>query len=238
MTPSTGAPEPSSAATIAPAARSSGSQASVVHGIREAIIAGELVPGQRLVEAELTESFGASRGTVRAALFDLTNEGLLERIVNRGARVRVVSVEEALQITEVRMVVEGLCAARAAELVTDEQAAALRNIGAAMRAAVEQGDVVAYSQLNQRLHDLVITVSDQRVGAEVLSRLRARNVRHQFRLAFRSGRPQASLPEHLAIIEAICSRDPSVAECAARTHLRSVMDALASTTQVQARPAP
>ena len=226
----------SSAAVTDPGPDKAGSQASVVRGIRQAIMAGDFVPGQRLVEAELTESFGASRSTVRAALSDLTHEGLLERIVNRGARVRVVSVAEALQITEVRTAVEGLCAAKAAEHVTDGEAAELRGIGTAMQAAVGQGDVVGYSQLNQRLHDLVIAISDQQVAAEVLSRLRARNVRHQFRLAFRSGRPQVSLPEHLAIIDAVAGRDPQAAEAAMRAHLRSVINALASTSQIQALP--
>ena len=226
-------PMPSSAAAPDEPVAETGTQASVVHGIREAILAGDLVPGQRLVEAELTESFGASRSTVRAALSDLTHEGLLERIMNRGARVRVVSVEEALQVTEVRMAVEGLCAANAAEHVTTEQIADLRAIGNSMQAAVAQGDVITYSQLNQRLHNSVIEISDQQVAAEVLSRLRARNVRHQFRLAFRAGRPQVSLPEHLAIIDAVCRRDPAAAEHAVRAHLRSVMDALSSTASPQ-----
>jgi len=56
--------------------------------------------GQRLVEEELAASIGVTRQSLRAALLDLTAEGLVERIPNRGARVRVVSVEEALQIKE------------------------------------------------------------------------------------------------------------------------------------------
>ena len=202
------------------------SQADVADAVRRGILAGELVAGQRLVEAELSESLGASRGAVRAALIDLTHEGLVERIANRGARVRVVSVEEALQITEVRMAVEGLCGAKAAEQVTDDEIAALRDLGRELTEAVETGDVVGYSQLNQRLHDTVIAIAAQPVAAEVLSRLRARNVRHQFRLAYRAGRPQVSLPQHLAIIDAVCDRDPAAAEAAVRAHLASVLEAL------------
>lgn len=202
------------------------SPAAVADAVRRDILAGELVAGQRLVEAELTEQHGASRGAVRAALVDLAHEGLVERIANRGARVRVVSVEEALQITEVRMVVEGLCGAKAAERITDAEIADLRGLGEQMRTCVETGDVVTYSQLNQQLHETVIRIADQPVAAEVIGRLRARNVRHQFRLAYRPGRPQASLPQHLAIIEGLAARDPEATQAAVRAHISSVMDAL------------
>jgi DNA-binding GntR family transcriptional regulator len=197
-----------------------------VDRLRGAILAGDFVPGQRLVEADLSEWLGASRGTVRAALMQLSHEGLVERIANRGARVRAISVDEAVEITEVRMVVEGLCAAKAAERVTAEEIAQLRDIGAAMRTAVSAGDVLGYSRLNETLHDLVRQISAQPVAGQVLSRLRAQNVRHQFRLALRTGRPQQSLPEHLEIIEQICTRSPEGAERAARQHVASVIRAL------------
>ena len=157
------------------------SQDDVVWTITGAILAGDLAPGQRLVEAELSQSLGASRAAVRSALIDLTHEGLVERIANRGARVRIVPLEEALQITEVRSALEGLCAAKAAEHVTDEEIASLRAIGREMKASVNNGEVVRYSQLNQQLHDRIIALSRQAIAAEVLGRLRARNVRHQYR---------------------------------------------------------
>ncbi|MFL6118815.1 GntR family transcriptional regulator [Actinophytocola sp.] len=208
---------------------------SVVAEIREAIVRGDFVPNQRLVEADLSEQFGASRATVRSALVELANEGLVERVQNRGARVRAVSLEEAVEISEVRMVLEGLCAAKAAEHVSKDEARQLKAIGKAMRAAVSGGDVLGYSQLNQELHRLVRQISGQRTAREVLERLRAQSVRHQFRLAMRPGRPSVSLPEHLAIIEAICARDPAAAEEAARAHLRSVITALQEVDQTGVR---
>jgi DNA-binding GntR family transcriptional regulator len=198
----------------------------VVAGIREAILSGEFVPNQRLVEADLSERFDASRASVRAALLELANEGLIERVQNRGARVRAVSLAEAIEISEVRMVIEGLCAAKAAERVTAAQEAELREIGESMRAAVASGDVLGYSRLNERLHAGVREISGQATAAEFLERLRAQNVRHQFKLAMYPGRPQVSLPQHLAIIDAICAHDPKAAEQAARDHLRSVIEAL------------
>lgn len=198
----------------------------VLAAIREAILAGEFAPGQRLIEADLTARFDASRGSVRAALFELTNEGIVERVQNRGARVRAVTLDEAIEISEVRMVVEGLCAAKAAERITDEQIVELRALGAAMRTAVSEGHVMRYSELNQTLHLRIRQISGQSTAAGVLERLRAQNVRHQFRLSLIPGRPHVSLAEHLAIIDEVCARAPEAAERAARRHLLSVIDAL------------
>jgi DNA-binding GntR family transcriptional regulator len=198
----------------------------VVAGIREAILSGEFVPNQRLIEADLSERFAASRAGVRAALVELANEGLIERVQNRGARVRAVSLEEAVEISEVRVVIEGLCAAKAAERASRDDVAGLQAIGDAMRAAVSSGDVLGYSRLNEHLHSRVREISGQATASDVLERLRAQNVRHQFRLAMHPGRPQVSLPQHLDIIDAIAAHDPTAAEQAARAHLRSVIETL------------
>ncbi|MWA07527.1 FCD domain-containing protein [Actinomadura sp. LD22] len=198
----------------------------VAEAIREAIVRGDFAPNQRLVESDLSDMFGVGRSSVRAALFELTTEGLVERVQNRGARVRAVTVDEAIEISELRMVVEGLCAAKAAERVTDTEVAELRALGDAMRAAVAQGHVLEYSELNKALHSRIVEISGQRTAAGVLRRLRAQNVRHQFQLALVPGRPNVSVAEHLAIIDEICARAPDAAERAARRHLRSVIDAL------------
>ncbi|MFD6414602.1 GntR family transcriptional regulator, partial [Nocardia asteroides] len=74
--------------------------------LRQAILRGDMAPAQRLVENELAEQFGVTRASIRAALIDLEAQGLVERIRNRGSRVRVVTVEEAVAITECRLVLE------------------------------------------------------------------------------------------------------------------------------------
>jgi DNA-binding GntR family transcriptional regulator len=194
--------------------------------LRQAILHGEMAPAQRLVENELAEQFGVTRASIRAALIDLEAQGLVERIRNRGSRVRVVTVEEAVAITECRMVLEGLCAAKAATLASDEQLAELTELGTAMTKAVADGEPVTYSELNQELHARVREFSGQQTAVDLLERLNAQLVRHRFQLALRPGRPQHSLSEHLAMIEAIRSRDPQAAEKAVRAHLAGVIEAL------------
>jgi DNA-binding GntR family transcriptional regulator len=207
-------------------ARDGEAQRRVRGALRDQNLRAELAPGQRLVEGELADRFGASRAVVRAALIDLTAEALVERIQHRGARVRVVSLDEAIEITECRMVLEGLCAAKAARLVSDAEARELLDIGRRMSRAVRVGDLLTYSELNQALHTRILQLSGQRTATLTIERLRGQFVRHQFRLALRPGRAAESLPEHERIIAAVVNRDPTAAERAMRRHLRSVLDAL------------
>jgi DNA-binding GntR family transcriptional regulator len=197
-----------------------------VERLRGAILGGDMAPAQRLVEEELAGMLAVTRASLRAALFDLTAEGLVERIPNRGARVRVITLDEAVAITECRMALEGLCAAKAAERVNEAQAGRLRQLGEELERSVADGELLKYSALNHELHRLIREMSGQAVAAALLERLNGQLVRHQFQLSLRPGRPQTSLSEHLAIISAITERRPAEAEAAARRHLRSVISAL------------
>ena len=197
--------------------------------LRVGISRGDMPPGHRLVEAELVDLIGVSRSAVRLAIDTLVAEGLVERIQNKGARVRVVSTDEAVAITECREPLEGLLARKAAERVTEEQAAQLRVQLAAMQQAIEVGDLPRYSELIQQLHGLIRDAAHHPVAAALVQRLQAQLVRHQFRLSLRPGRPRMSVAELAAVVDAITARDPDRAEAAARAHLRSVIAWLSAT---------
>jgi DNA-binding GntR family transcriptional regulator len=209
-----------------------GDRRHVSDALRDAILRGEFLPGERLVEAQLMTRFGASRFNVRAALTDLSAEGLVEVHRNRGAQVRKVSLDEAVEITEVRMVVEGLIAARAAERVQPDQASELDEIGLLMRRAVEAGEYRRYSDLNQRLHALIREIAGHRTADRIVGTLRGQLVRHQFVLSLLPGRPQTSLPQHERVIAAIREGDPKAAEDSMREHIASVIEALHSIDQL------
>jgi DNA-binding GntR family transcriptional regulator len=194
--------------------------------LRQAILSGDVAPGQRLVEEELAGTLGVTRQSLRAALLDLATEGLVERVPNRGARVRVISSEEAVAITECRMALEALCAAKAAERISDADAAALRELGEQLSRSVTDRNPLKYSELNRELHRRVGVISGQTVAMGLLDRLHAQLVRHQFQLALRPGRPEVSVEEHLAIVDAVAGRRPEDADRAVRRHLASVIEAL------------
>jgi DNA-binding GntR family transcriptional regulator len=205
--------------------------------LRVAISRGDMPPGYRLVEAELVALIGVSRSAVRLAIDALAAEGLVERIQNKGARVRVVSTEEAIAITECRMPLEGLLARKSAERITDAEADALRAHLHTMSAAVDSGDVLKYSELIQQLHGMVGETARHPIAADLVGRLQAQLVRHQFRLSLRPGRPRVSLGELTALVDAIADRDPDRAEAAAISHFRSVIAALSETTPESGGPA-
>lgn len=203
--------------------------ADVVAAIRGGVVNGDYAPNQRLIEADLVETYGASRAVIRSALVELAAEGLIDRLPNRGARVRAVTVDEAIEIVEVRMGLEGLCAAKAASQITDAQIEELRRLRTDILSAVDRGELMEYSRLNRVLDQRIEQISGHTTAAAILHRIRAQAVRHQFRLSHQPGRAAISAPEHVAIIDAIIARDPERAEAATRAHLRSVIKALRAT---------
>jgi DNA-binding GntR family transcriptional regulator len=206
----------------------------VLDALRTAILDGEFAAGQRLVEVDLCERFGASRFAVRAAIPVLASEGLVELQRHRGARVRVIPLAEAIEITEVRQLLEGLTAARAAERITPSQAAELEQIIQEMRDAVSAAELLRYSDANARLHGLIRAIAAHDTATGIIERLRAQLVRHQFALSLVPGRPAVSLAQHERIAAAIMARNPAAAEAAMRDHITSVIDALRSLPPDQA----
>jgi DNA-binding GntR family transcriptional regulator len=197
----------------------------VVEAMRSAIVQGEYAPRQRLIETELCERYGTSRFIVRSALQELSGQGLVEFQRNRGARVREISLGEAIEITEVRKLLEGLLAARAAERISKTEAAALRGIVRDMHAAVAKSELLGYRDLNARLHASIRDIAAHETSARLLRQLRDQTVRHQFSLALVPGRPSVSLPQHEAIVAAVTAGDPAAAERAMHEHLQSVIEA-------------
>lgn len=199
---------------------------SATESLRSDIVSGVFTPRERLPEIELASRYGVSRASIRAALIEMEREGLVERRPNRGAQVRAVSLDEAIEITEVRMVLEGLCAAKAAELATASQREELERLMAEMKTAVGEGEGVRYAQLNRSLHAKIRELSGHKKATQIIELLRNQLVQHQFRLAMLPGRPEVSVHEHDRIVRAIVAGNADEAEQAMRAHLRSVREAL------------
>lgn len=203
-------------------------KAGFVDQLREDITSGLLLPRERLVEQDLAARHGVSRATVRSALTHLTAEGMVERIPNRGARVRSIPREEAVEILEVRSELESLCAYRAAERVSEDDRHRLRQIAQRMKDSVAAGDLLEYGNLNKDLHQAVLDISGHRTATAIVERLKGQMVRHQYGLTMRADGTDASLSEHLAIAEAICEQQPEQAREAMRAHLGQVTETLRS----------
>jgi len=196
------------------------------HLLREAIVSGGFHPNERLVEAAVATRLGVGRTAVRAALVRLDQEGLVTLEPNRGARVRLISDREALEIEEVRANLEGLLVRRAAHLATDAQLSELGEVIARMRARVMEGDALGYSELNPGFHNLIWSAADHRIATRLLGGLKSQSIRFQFQTILRPGRTERSLREHEIIYAALVAHDPEAAEAAMRAHLGEVLDTL------------
>jgi DNA-binding GntR family transcriptional regulator len=210
----------------ASAGREARGGASAYLKLREAIVDGRFQPNERLVEADLARTFGVGRTAIRAALVRLDQEGLVERQPNRGARVRLVSDREALEIEEVRVALEQMLARHAAARITGADVENLRQILDEMTARVEAGDPLGYSELNARFHEVIWAIADQSVASTLVANLKSQSIRFQYRTILQPGRPDRSLREHAEIVEALASRNPDRSEAAMREHLSRVVETL------------
>jgi DNA-binding GntR family transcriptional regulator len=198
----------------------------VYRRLREGIIAGRFQPNERLVEANLSKMLSAGRTAVRAALVRLDQEGLVTREHNRGARVRLVSDQEALQIEEVRAALERLLARQAAAKATASDIRELRHVLVDMRKRLSNGDSIGYSELNPKFHQLIWATARNATAGRLVGTLKSQSLRFQYQTMLRPGRPQRSLREHELIFSAIVAHDPEAADAAMRDHLEEVIETL------------
>jgi DNA-binding GntR family transcriptional regulator len=194
--------------------------------LRHAIVSGELLPSERLVEEDLARRLGLGRAAVRMALVRLEHDGLVERERNRGARVRRVSEAEAVEIVEVRAALESLAARKAATRATPKDVRELRAILREMRVKRERGDLIAVSDANAALHRRILEMSGHETARRLSGTLISQIVRFQYRTVLLPGRAERSGREHAAIVEAIAAGDADAAERAMRRHLSHVAEAL------------
>jgi len=196
--------------------------------IRNAILEGRLFPNERLVEENLAQQLSTSRTAIRMALAVLEQQGLVVRERNHGARVRQVSDEDAVEIMELRCVLESLAARHAAMRATAADLAGLRAMTKTMEAASKSGDSTRFSAVNMDFHAEIIRIAQHQHAAKLIKGLRAQIIVFQYRPILAPGRMQQLNNEHRQLVAAIASKDPDVAEQAMRRHLDNAVDALRS----------
>lgn len=194
--------------------------------IRQAIIDGAFFPNERLVEEDLVRRFGGTRAAVRLALAVLEQQGLVVRERNRGARVRLVSESEAVEIMETRAVLEMLTARYAARHATPADVVRLRDMLRGLEALSERRDLVGYSTANIEFHAEIARISCHGTADRLLVSLRSQTVAFQFRPIFEPGRANEIDQEHRSVVDAIAAGDGEAAEAAMRLHLENSVTTL------------
>lgn len=194
---------------------------SVADYLSAGIMSGRFVPGQRLVEAELTTNLGVSRGPVREAFRRLSAEGLIEIVPNRGAVVRRLSMEEALELFEIRTELEALAARRAAENMLDPQVRSRFDAAIAPIWSIStRHSTTDYLQENQRFHAAIMAASGNSQLVKLHQQLHLSLILAQISSSLSSHVISASLNEHRLIASAIRARDAAAADQAIREHLQ------------------
>lgn len=173
------------------------------------ILSGELRAGERLNEVAIAERLEVSRGPVREALRTLEEAGLVRFEKNRGATVRVISPEEAVDIYEIRACLEELACRRLATRITEAQLAQLHPLLDQMQPAAEAGDAAAFNVLNMRFHELLVEFSGNNQLSGVYRRLVSHLSLFRRRTLALEGSLIESNAEHRRIVEMLAARDPA-----------------------------
>ena len=194
-------------------------QEEVVDKLKQAILSGMFVPGERRVEARLCNSLGVSRQSLREALRSLHAERLIEIVPNRGPQIPVLSWPEAEQIYEVRELLEAEATARCATRITDDELDVMAGCLVAFRRAVRTKDSLEQVRVASQFANVIL----RNCGNAVLEQLHEGLVARINMLRARSmsvpGRTKASLAEIEAIYEALRKRDVDKARRLARIHV-------------------
>jgi DNA-binding GntR family transcriptional regulator len=182
------------------------------------IFQGELTAGQKLTEQEVAQRLGVSRGPVREAFRALADVGLLQIEQNRGAFVRKIDFDEAIEIHDIYSALEELAARTAACRLSGTQFGELKSLVESMDAAAEAGDLDRYYPLNLSFHQRLVEGSGNQRLLNIYNRLL--NELHLFRrfgLAQR-GEMELSNREHHQILDKIAANDPEGVAEAMRSH--------------------
>jgi DNA-binding GntR family transcriptional regulator len=192
----------------------------VLDVLRRAIVDLRLQPGHRLIERELVEQIGVSRTTVREALRQLSAEGLVETIPQKGAVVAAPSAQEAAELYEVRAALEALACRRFAERASDEQVSRLRDALTEIEHVTdERGDIPALLRAKRRFYDALLEGSGNAAISSILEGLQARVSALRTASLSQPGRPARSAAEIEAIVVAVEARDPDAAAGACTHHV-------------------
>ncbi|MEE4242024.1 MAG: GntR family transcriptional regulator [Desulfopila sp.] len=187
----------------------------------------QLLPGEKIPQEKLAGELGISRTPLISALKFLEHEKLVEVKPRRGFFVRLFSIEELISIFEIREVLEGLAARRAARSINEKQIQELRKIFADFTSAENLKDYHAYSKADRRFHNFITEIASREFLTTILQTFNIISLAYQY--ANSEGlirEPHDTIEDHLKIIDAICDHDPDSAEFLMREHLEKTITKL------------
>lgn len=190
----------------------------VAEVLRNAIIAGKLEPGSRLLETDLADQFGVSRASVRTAIQQLSAEGIVTTVPRRGSVVASLTDEDLEEIYTIRRALESLALERLVTRITPEQIDVLERIILEIESAIAERDVAAVANLEVKFHETICMFS----GHTRLLRF-WRQIAHQLRAFFAAAdpllEPELNAKRHRELVAAIVSGDRALALTTLDAHI-------------------
>lgn len=193
----------------------------VFNTLRQAILRGELKPGERLMEIQLANRLGVSRTPIREAIRKLELEGLVLMIPRRGAEVAEITEKSLRDVLEVRRALEELAVALACERITEEELESLKVAAKEFEQALEGGDVTEYAEADVKFHDIIYFATQNQRLIQLLYNLREQMYRYRVEYLKRKEVHPILLKEHNYIIECIEQGNKDEAQKAIGTHIEN-----------------
>lgn len=194
--------------------------------LRQAILTGELKPGERLMEIHLANRLGVSRTPIREAIRMLELEGLVTMIPRRGAEVSRISKQDITDVLEVRASLDALAVRLCCERITSEEIAQLEKAADAFSQAIASGDFTAVAQADVDFHDIIVSASKNKRLMQMVNNLAERVYRYRLEYIKDKSSHNNLIREHREILDFIKKKDSSSAEAAIISHVKNQENAI------------
>ncbi len=201
----------------------------VFQTLRQAILRGELQPGERLMEIQLANKLGVSRTPIREAIRKLELEGLVLMIPRKGAEVAEITEKNLRDVLEVRGSLEELAVELACERITEEQLEELKRSAKEFEMSLNGGDLTEYAEADVKFHDVIYHATDNMRLVQLLYNLREQMYRYRVEYLKRTEVHSILLDEHQIIIDSLEKRDKVAAKKAIRKHVDNQVEKVADT---------
>lgn len=204
----------------------------VFNTLRQAILRGELKPGERLMEIHLAEKLGVSRTPIREAIRKLELEGLVTMIPRRGAEVARITEKNLRDVLEVRRELDAFSCGLACDRITKQEIEELHQACEEFAAATATRDATVIAAADVKLHDIIVRAAGNERLTEILNNLSEQMYRYRFEYIKDTSNYEKLVEEHRIIYESILNKDKKTAAQTARLHIdnqeRSILNLLRS----------
>ena len=198
----------------------------VFNTLREAILHGELQPGERLMEISLANRLGVSRTPVREAIRKLELEGLVIMVPRKGAQVAKITEKDLNDVLEVRMGLEELAMRFACERIDEEQLKKIADAANVFEKLMESNDITALAQADVRFHELIYDATQNKRLVQIISNLREQMYRYRIEYLKDSTARATLVKEHRGIYQALKNKDCVQAHQWMRSHIENQQKAI------------